>query len=124
MIIKQDYKKKIFSHWRLEPVYFRYFMSALVFIYLVKTLTLLLKLKGGYSVKNVLPPFWIGANSKRKEYTPHSFHLEYDPFKRDMVFRRANRKLNKLSPIMKTYLYNFDPLKPRFYIAKLGFAGV
>ena len=26
--------------------------------------------------------------------------------------------------IMKTYLYNFDPLKPHFYIVKLGFRGV
>ena len=26
--------------------------------------------------------------------------------------------------ITKTYLYNFDPLKPHFYIAKLGFTGV
>ena len=25
---------------------------------------------------------------------------------------------------MKTYLYNFDPLKPRIYIVKLGFTGV
>ena len=25
---------------------------------------------------------------------------------------------------MKTYLYNFDPLKPHFYIVKLGFTGV
>ena len=25
--------------------------------------------------------------------------------------------------IMKTYLYNFDPLKPHFYIVKLGFTG-
>ena len=25
---------------------------------------------------------------------------------------------------MKTYLYNFDPLKPHFYIVKLGFIGV
>ena len=25
---------------------------------------------------------------------------------------------------MKTYLYNFDPLKPPFYIVKLGFTGV
>ena len=24
----------------------------------------------------------------------------------------------------KTYLYNFDPLKPHFYIVKLGFTGV
>ena len=26
--------------------------------------------------------------------------------------------------IMKTYLYNFDPLKPHFYIVKLGFTEV
>ena len=26
--------------------------------------------------------------------------------------------------IMKTYLYNFYPLKPHFYIVKLGFTGV
>ena len=25
---------------------------------------------------------------------------------------------------MKTYLYNFDPLKPHFYKVKLGFTGV
>ena len=27
-------------------------------------------------------------------------------------------------PIMKTRLYNFDPLKPHCYIVKLGFTGV
>ena len=27
-------------------------------------------------------------------------------------------------PITKTNLYNFDPLKPHFYIVKLGFTGV
>ena len=27
-------------------------------------------------------------------------------------------------PITKTSLYNFDPLKPHFYIVKLGFTGV
>ena len=26
--------------------------------------------------------------------------------------------------ITKTYLYNFDPLKPHFYLVKLGFTGV
>ena len=29
-----------------------------------------------------------------------------------------------VSNIMKTYLYNFDPLKPHFYIVKLEFTGV
>ena len=29
-----------------------------------------------------------------------------------------------MQPITKTRLYNFDPLKPHFYIVKLGFTGV
>ena len=29
-----------------------------------------------------------------------------------------------VDPITKTCLYNFDPLKPHFYIVKLGFTGV
>ena len=29
-----------------------------------------------------------------------------------------------LYSITKTYLYNFDPLKPHFYIVTLGFTGV
>ena len=33
-------------------------------------------------------------------------------------------KSTAIESIMKTYLYNFDPLKPHFYIVKLGFAGV
>ena len=33
-------------------------------------------------------------------------------------------KQNTLFGITKTYLYNFDPLKPHFYIVKLGFGGV
>ena len=32
--------------------------------------------------------------------------------------------VNILNNITKTYLYNFDPLKPHFYIVKLGFTGV
>ena len=30
----------------------------------------------------------------------------------------------KCQSITKTCLYNFDPLKPHFYIVKLGFTGV
>ena len=30
----------------------------------------------------------------------------------------------KLGDIMKTCLYNFDPLQPHFYKVKLGFTGV
>ena len=32
--------------------------------------------------------------------------------------------LRHIFTITKTYLYNFDPLKPHFYIVKLGFTGV
>ena len=31
---------------------------------------------------------------------------------------------NKTECVTKTRLYNFDPLKPHFYIVKLGFTGV
>ena len=55
-----------------------------------------------------------------------------------LVWRKANIKLLKvmdllswavtvkivLNLITKTYLYNSDPLKPLFYIIKLGFTGV
>ena len=36
----------------------------------------------------------------------------------------AKQKLKSDSYITKTCLYNFDPLKPHFYIVKLGFIGV
>ena len=38
---------------------------------------------------------------------------------------RRKQLLNAVSYyITKTCLYNFDPLKPHFYIVKLGFTGV
>ena len=37
---------------------------------------------------------------------------------------RCARVRWKLCAITKTFLYNFDPLKPHFYIVKLGFTGV
>ena len=37
---------------------------------------------------------------------------------------QANLNLRLAYIITKTYLYNFDPLKPHFYIVKLGFIGV
>ena len=39
------------------------------------------------------------------------------------MYRQTKRKSQTLS-ITKTYLYNFDPLQPHFYIVKLGFTGV
>ena len=49
------------------------------------------------SVKNKQPDFW--------------------PTLRNVFLREAARA------ITKTRLYNFDPLKPHFYIVKLGFTG-
>ena len=33
-------------------------------------------------------------------------------------------RVTRMKLITKTYLYNFDPFKPHFYIVKLGFTGV
>ena len=45
-------------------------------------------------------------------------HIMRNARKRPLYnFRQADR-------ITKTYLCNFDPLKPHFYIVKLGFTGV
>ena len=39
--------------------------------------------------------------------------------------RQTSEVLNlSITIITKSYLYNFDPLKPHFYIVKLGLAGV
>ena len=38
--------------------------------------------------------------------------------------RASARQNQQIRPIMKTCLYNLDPLKPRFYILKLRFTGV
>ena len=39
-------------------------------------------------------------------------------------FKAVTRKVLIGDRITKTYLCNFDPLKPHFYIVKLGFIGV
>ena len=38
--------------------------------------------------------------------------------------KHTDISLTNKNHITKTYLYNFDPLKPHFYIVKLGFTGV
>ena len=37
---------------------------------------------------------------------------------------KTNGSVTVADSITKTRLYNFDPLKPHFYIVKLGFTGV
>ena len=36
----------------------------------------------------------------------------------------SDNSVDSVDYITKTYLYNVDPLKPHFYIVKLGFTGV
>ena len=50
------------------------------------------------------------------------FLRSFSPFR---FFKKSSCQfLAKECTITKTYLYNFDPLKPHFYIVKLGFTGV
>ena len=66
---------------------------------------------------------------KRKD---QFFPFKVDPFSEEnyCAVKRKAKKLQNLSlfqkklGITKTYLYNYDPLKPHFYIVKLGFTGV
>ena len=41
-----------------------------------------------------------------------------------MTYILRSADCHYLHVITKTCLYNFDPIKPHFYIAKLGFTGV
>ena len=41
-----------------------------------------------------------------------------------LLFCLLMLRIKDLHIITKTCLYNFDPLKPHFYIVKLGFTGV
>ena len=40
------------------------------------------------------------------------------------MYEAVPASIKKLNLIKKTCLYNTDPLKPHFYIVKLGFTGV
>ena len=57
------------------------------------------------------------------------FYRSKPLFRRVLVSKQQITDLSPLSPLIlsfitKTYLYYFDPLKPHFYIVKLGFTGV
>ena len=59
----------------------------------------------------------LNANSVDPDQTPHS--VCQCPFN-----EMSGIHVNGLMYITKTCLYNFDPLKPHFYIVNLGFTGV
>ena len=52
------------------------------------------------------------------------FHIPHANEPSDPLFPKEWYLVSEIQSITKTYLYNFDPLKPHFYIVKLGFTGV
>ena len=62
---------------------------------------------------------------EKHDPTPYkkTHHNSYLPLLSKTVRKQSNM-LTQIAAIMKTYLYNFDPLKPHFYIVKLGFTRV
>ena len=59
----------------------------------------------------------------RTAYVWHKYIWHACPHNGELVF--WSKFVNSVKKtITKTYLYNFDPLKPHFYIVKLGFTGV
>ena len=63
------------------------------------------------------------ARTKRRLYAPPKFFGEHNK-----LFARPQSVIGRLCSaivlITRTRLYNFDPLKPHFYVVKLGFTGV
>ena len=59
------------------------------------------------------------ANSADPDQMPHSVASDLGLFATYLSV-----PIIRVTNITKTFLYNFDPLKPHFYIVKLGFRGV
>ena len=62
-----------------------------------------------------------------KTYASRQFwwvHKSYNYFVADQKDIIKFYQFASWSGITKLYLYNFDPLKPHFYMVKLGFTGV
>ena len=64
-------------------------------------------------VEQILKPVCVFAQSDQSLRCPH-----------EETLRPWLSKKKKKKNITKTCLYNVDPLKPHFYIVKLGFTGV
>ena len=53
-----------------------------------------------------------------------NFSLALDETSNKVSLKKNNKKQKQTKNITETCLYNLDPLKPHFYIVKLGFTGV
>ena len=54
----------------------------------------------------------------------HFFHILPQNIGYDISCKLSSMETTGMQCITKTCLYNFDPLKPHFYITKLGLTGV
>ena len=72
-----------------------------------------------HSDMNLLSVFWIAKDDKFFDADNRDSNQSARMIRRIWVFNGRT-----CQNITKTYLYNFDPLKPHFYIVKLGFTGV
>ena len=72
--------------------------------------------------KYMLPPLYLHENRTVSVYLTSTTK----PTKPNIIYFTSQKRptTEYLLHIMKTCLYNFDPLKPHFYIVKLGFTGV
>ena len=60
-------------------------------------------------------------NNNNNNKSIHIMHF-VPPFPSVLLAMKVDRRF--LCAITKTYLYNFDPLKPHFFVEKPGFTGV
>ena len=76
---------------------------------------------------------WATALYQTMHYSqdlPYSYQYTICPWtyisyaSKQMVLIAQEGKFLMSSLIMKTYLYNVDPLKPHFYMVRLGFTGI
>ena len=64
------------------------------------------------------------TNTTKRTQTGHNMDKRKPATSSHMATQRTNNtRATALELITKTYLYNFDPHKPHFYMVKLGFTG-
>ena len=67
---------------------------------------------------------WSGSNCLPRPIFPNTLSKHDNLIKASPLRKHPGSAPENLVTVTKTYLYNFDPLKPHFYIVKLGFTGV
>ena len=83
----------------------------------------------GYKIFNIFEQAcFLNGNATIMKHSPPKAPKEggeaHTRIKQTPHMKTQKHKQIRTASITKTYLYNFDPLKPHFYIVKLGFTGV